>query len=69
MYILSIKSNKRKNNTCFKGKQKDNVNKAKPPLTFSCCCCINLRTKKSKGGIKFAGGGVEVYDVCREQKS
>jgi hypothetical protein len=29
---ISIKSNKRKNNATFKGKQRDNVNKAKPNL-------------------------------------
>jgi hypothetical protein len=27
-----MKCNKRKNNATFKGKQRDNVNKAKPPL-------------------------------------
>jgi hypothetical protein len=48
----------RRNNAIFKGKQKDNVNKAKPSPTFS-CCCRNLKSKKTKtiGGVKSAGGG------------
>ncbi len=43
---IKIKCNKRKYNAVtFKGKQRDNVNRAKPPHTFSCCC----RNFKSKG--------------------
>ncbi len=31
---IKIKRNKRRNNTTFNGKQRDNVNKAQPPPTF-----------------------------------
>ncbi len=53
-------SNKRKNNASFKGKQRDNVNKAKPPCTctFS-CCCRNLKFKKTIGGKSTGGGGAK----------
>ncbi len=44
----------RNNNATFIGKQRDNVNKAKPPPSFS-CCCRNLKSEKTKGG----GGGVK----------
>jgi hypothetical protein len=35
---IKIRCNKRKTNATIKGKQRDNVNKGKPPFTFSCCC-------------------------------
>jgi hypothetical protein len=39
---------KRKNNATFKGKQRDNINEAMPPPTFS-GCCRNLKSKKTIG--------------------
>ncbi len=51
--------NKRAKNATFKGKQRDNANKAKLPRTFS-CFCRNPKSKKTfwgEGGIKSAGGG------------
>jgi hypothetical protein len=56
MYLYT---DKRKNNATFKGKQRDKINKAKPPPTFS-CCCRNLESKKTmdgRGGVKSVGGG------------
>jgi hypothetical protein len=41
---VKIKCNKRNNNVSFIGEQRDNVNKAKPPPTFS-CFCRNLKSK------------------------
>ncbi len=38
-----------KNNATLKGKQRDNVNNAKPPSSF-CCWCRNLKSKKTMGG-------------------
>ncbi len=48
----------RNNNATFKGEQRDNVNKAKPPRTFSCCCRKISSTRKpwGGGGIKSAAG-------------
>ncbi len=48
---IKIQWNKIKNNDTFKGKQRHNVIKAKPPPTFS-CCCRNLKSKKTMGGSK-----------------
>jgi hypothetical protein len=45
----------RRNNAIFKGKQRDNANKAKPSPTFS--YCRNLQSKKTIGGVKSGGGG------------
>jgi hypothetical protein len=54
---IKIKSNKRKNNATFKGKQRDNVNKAKPSPTFRCWCTQESQVQEShKGGVKSAGG-------------
>ncbi len=46
--FIKIKSNKRRNNTTFKGKQRDNA-KPSPHLLFS-RWCINLKYKKTIGG-------------------
>ena len=43
-------SNKIKNNATFKGKQRDNVSKTKPPPTFIRCCRI-LKFKKTIAGV------------------
>jgi hypothetical protein len=60
MYLYINNGYKRKENDTFKGKQRDNVNKAKPLPTFS-CYCRNLKSKKTMGGgggvVKSAGGG------------
>jgi hypothetical protein len=48
IYML-IKCDKRKKNATFEGKQRDNVDKAKPPSTFS-CFCRNFKSKETMGG-------------------
>jgi hypothetical protein len=47
-----------KNNATLKGKQRDNVNKARPPFptTFSCCSKISS-PRQPYGDVKSAGGG------------
>ncbi len=55
-----MKSNNRENNAFFNVKQRDHVNKANPPPTFS-CWCRNLKSKKTIGA--------EVTVNSMEQKS
>ncbi len=55
-FYIKKQKNKRRNNATFKGKQRENVNKAKPPPIFS-CWCRHLKSQKIVGGVKPAGGG------------
>ncbi len=51
MYLYINKEYERKNNATFKDKQRDNVDKANPPSTYS-CWYRNLKYRKIIGGSK-----------------
>jgi hypothetical protein len=55
--FIEIKCSKRKNNATIKGKQRDNVNKAKAPSTFSIAVEISSPRKPYGWSKKSAGGG------------
>ncbi len=44
-----MKSNNRKNNASFEGKQRDHLNKAKPPLIVLSAAGVEIKSKTIRG--------------------